>query len=525
MSDRSGQNDTDNSFAGISFEGVNAVPPQSGENGDTINLADVADVSEQDDVSNAATETMPPLNFASDQTQPFQSFPTAGAAETTPAGTVPNGAVPTGAIPTGDMPSSTPAPAIPVLTMPVEGEAVVAKKRKLPLIITGIVLAVLVVAAIAGFFTARWYFQDKAAPGVTFGGTSVAGQTADQLKNTVTAAVKNTTVNIKDGNGNNASGSLSDLGVSYNVDKTVTELLAAKHQTNGALEYINEVNPFVKKNVPLNAKSNKLALRTFVTDKFVQDTDRAVPSTASYDANARAFVAVEGRGGRSPKVDNVIDAVAKAIANPGHSGSVTITYETIDVPVALPEAQNVADQANARLNAPIVLDNGQGKTFQIPAEVVASWLKTDADLEHGTLSLSYDDNAITNYVQQQVPAQLNQDAVEPGRRRRQQRQSAGHHRQRRERREGQEHGGARTEDRRSAQTAKAPPFRWTVMCRTPKPCRRRANTASWWTAPRKLPPCIITTRPSRPSRCARAPPASTKPTWAPSTYLSIRSRT
>lgn len=44
-----------------------------------------------------------------------------------------------------------------------------AKKRKLPLIITGIVLAVLVVAAIAGFFTARWYFQDKAAPGVTFG--------------------------------------------------------------------------------------------------------------------------------------------------------------------------------------------------------------------------------------------------------------------------------------------------------------------------------------------------------------------
>ena len=84
---------------------------------------------------------------------------------------------------------------------------------------------------------------------MTFGGTSVAGQTADQLKNTVTAAVKNTTVNIKDGNGNNASGSLSDLGVSYNVDKTVTELLAAKHQTNGALEYINEVNPFVKKNV------------------------------------------------------------------------------------------------------------------------------------------------------------------------------------------------------------------------------------------------------------------------------------
>ena len=235
---------------------------------------------------------------------------------------------------------------------------------------------------------------------------------------------------------------------------------------------------------------------------------------------------MEGRGGRSPKVDNVIDAVAKAIANPGHSGSVTITYETIDVPVALPEAQNVADQANARLNAPIVLDNGQGKTFQIPAEVVASWLKTDADLEHGTLSLSYDDNAITNYVQQQVPAQLNQDAVD------------------------QEDAvdnsgkvlativkgvnGVKVKNMEALapkigealKNGQGAPFRWTATCRTSKPCRRRANTASWWTAPRKPPPCTTTTRPSRPSRCARAPPASTKPTWAPSTSTSsIRSRT
>ncbi len=236
-------------------------------------------------------------------------------------------------------------------------------------------LAVLVVAAIAGFFTARWYFQDKAAPGVTFGGTSVAGQTADQLKNTVTAAVKNTTVNIKDGNGNNASGSLSDLGVSYNVDKTVTELLAAKHQTNGALEEHQRSQP-VRQEERAAERQVQQAGPQDVRHREIRTGHRPRGTVDRIVRCQRARLRRSGRPRRQvPEVDNVIDTVAKAIATPGHSGSVTITYETIDVPVALPEAQNVADQANARLNAPIVLDNGQGKTFQIPAEVVASWLK------------------------------------------------------------------------------------------------------------------------------------------------------
>ena len=411
--------------------------------------------------------------------------------------------------------------------MPVEGEAVVAKKRKLPLIITGIVLAVLVVAAIAGFFTARWYFQDKAAPGVTFGGTSVAGQTADQLKNTVTAAVKNTTVNIKDGNGNNASGSLSDLGVSYNVDKTVTELLAAKHQTNGALRIHQRSQPVRQEERATERQVQQAGPsgRSSPTNSCRTPTARYRPPHRTMPTRAPSSQWKAAAAG-PPKVDNVIDAVAKAIANPGHSGSVTITYETIDVPVALPEAQNVADQANARLNAPIVLDNGQGKTFQIPAEVVASWLKTDADLEHGTLSLSYDDNAITNYVQQQVPAQLNQDAVD------------------------QEDAvdnsgkvlativkgvnGVKVKN----MEALAPKIGEALKNGQGATIPVDGDVQNFKTVQKKSEYRIVvdrtaqtatvypTTRPSRPSRCARAPPASTKPTWAPSTSTSsIRSRT
>lgn len=309
--------------------------------------------------------------------------------------------------------SSNPIPPIAGGEEPMDMSALsVRKKSKLPWIIMAIVLGVLLVAVIAGFFAARWYYGDKAAPGVTFGGTNVSGQTADQLKDTVETAVKGTTVKIKDDNGNNVSATLDDLGVSYNVDKTVSNLLAAKRDAGGVFGYINEVNPLSKRNVSLAAKTNMLTLKTFVTSKFVQDGDRAVPSTAAYDANAQAFVAIEGHGGRSAKSDKVIATVNEAINNPGHKIDTTISYEKIEVPIALSEAQSVADQANARLSAAIVFDNGQGKNFQIPIETVASWMKPDADLEKGKMTLSYDENAINTFVQQQVPVQLNQEAVD-----------------------------------------------------------------------------------------------------------------
>ena len=57
--------------------------------------------------------------------------------------------------------------------------------KRVWLIVLLSILGVIVVAAVAGFFTARWYYQDKAAPGITFAGVSVAGQNRAQLADTV----------------------------------------------------------------------------------------------------------------------------------------------------------------------------------------------------------------------------------------------------------------------------------------------------------------------------------------------------
>lgn len=56
------------------------------------------------------------------------------------------------------------------------------------------IFAVLLAALISYFFVGRWYFQDKAAPGVHLGNVSVMGQTREELANTVKQRLNNTTV-------------------------------------------------------------------------------------------------------------------------------------------------------------------------------------------------------------------------------------------------------------------------------------------------------------------------------------------
>ena len=59
---------------------------------------------------------------------------------------------------------------------PPEGQAypaAVARSHK-PLIITLIVVASLLLALVAAFFAARWYFSDRVAPGVHFGTVNVS---------------------------------------------------------------------------------------------------------------------------------------------------------------------------------------------------------------------------------------------------------------------------------------------------------------------------------------------------------------
>ncbi|WEV69101.1 L,D-transpeptidase [Bifidobacterium sp. ESL0775] len=277
-------------------------------------------------------------------------------------------------------------------------------KRHLPIIIAAVVLVVLIVALVAAFFGTRWYYKDKAAPGVHLGNVAVAGQDAAQLKQTVDREAKNSKVLVSDGQGKKTTANFKDFGVTVNVDKTVQNLLAAKG--DGA----SRVIPFSKSNVKLVAKVTDLPIDTYLTNAFVKDNEKAVPSSIAFNGS-NAFVVQAGRGGRAPELSSVKRCVNALIADPGQVQTAKITYKNVDTPISQNTAEAAAASANKLLANKIVINNGDASKFEVPVAQLASWIKPDADLAKGTITLDIDKDAITNYLNMEMPKELNQEMV------------------------------------------------------------------------------------------------------------------
>ena len=290
--------------------------------------------------------------------------------------------------------------------------------RNLPWIIALSVIGALLVLAAAGLFAARWYYSDKAAPGVTFGQVSVAGQNRDQLTDTVNRAVADSAVTVDGGDGAPVKASLEELGVDVDVDATVDSLLQAKADgsatgvLDGLLADFARINPFSKKDMGLTAEYDESTANTFLTDRFIADDQKAVASSIGYDEASQRFTVSEGRTGRAAKIEAVNQAVSNAIATPGHGASVTLEYEDVKMPVGVDAANQAATEANKRLDNRIVLTNDRDRNFELPVNVVASWIKPTSDLEQGTITLNYDEAAIKEYLAAELPNQLNQEQVD-----------------------------------------------------------------------------------------------------------------
>ena len=290
------------------------------------------------------------------------------------------------------------------------------RNTKLPWIITLSVIGALLVLAVAGLFTARWYFSDKAAPGVTLGQISVVGQDRDRLTDTVTRAIGDSTLTVADPDGQEIKASLEELGVSVDVDATVDALLNAKVDGDATgvralLSDFARLNPFSKAEIGLSAEYDEYTANTFLTDRFVADDQQAVPSSIAYDAGSQAFTVTEGKVGRAPQLDAVNKAVANAIKTPGMGADVKIDYSDVDMPIGVDAANQAAADANQRLNNKIVLTNDRDRNFELSNDTVASWIKPTGDVQNGTITLSYDEQAIKDYLAAELPKQLNQEKV------------------------------------------------------------------------------------------------------------------
>ncbi|MBW3087610.1 L,D-transpeptidase [Bifidobacterium sp. 82T24] len=284
------------------------------------------------------------------------------------------------------------------------GHRPAARKRNVGLIVVLSLIAVVVLALVGYIGGGQLYFKDKAAPGVQLGGISVAGQSADELKTTVNDAVRNSTIQVSGKDGKSATASLKDLGTTVDVDATVNNLLNANKDN-----FLAKVNPFAKTSVPLKASTDNLAMTTYLTDKLVGEDARAENATVKYDGSK--YVTTASKVGQAPKTEAVTAKISELLAQPGNAQKVSVETESTKPAISDSTAAKAAADANTRLGSQLVISNGDDKTLTIPAAQIAKWIKVNEDLTKGTISLSYDQNAINSYLSSALPGALNQKMV------------------------------------------------------------------------------------------------------------------
>lgn len=287
--------------------------------------------------------------------------------------------------------------------------AQVKKSHRAPVIIVSIVLALLLICG-GGSFGTYQYFKDRVAPGVTFGGKSVAGKTRSELETIVQQAADSTQVHIT-AEDKSATASLNDLGVKIDTDKTVQNLLNAKN-SDGFLGFINRINPFTHESVNLTAEDiNAQSLAHWARGQFITDSDQMQPANITYDKKTEKFDVVKGKTGRTVNEEALTQAVSSALASVNETTDATVELITQEQSISDETAQKAAQDANKRLGVTINLSNGDAKSFTIDKTTLASWMKFTQNEQAGSLDFSIDKDAFAQYINAHT-ADLNQSVIE-----------------------------------------------------------------------------------------------------------------
>lgn len=271
-------------------------------------------------------------------------------------------------------------------------------------------LLIVLVLIIAGYCLTAWYFHDRVVPGVHFGNEKfseqIVGKKSDEVAHIVEQAISDSSFEISDNRGGNLTSSLGDMKVKSDVQATVRNIISAKHDN-----LFTMLMPWVTRNVPLSAQRNDSEMNKSVVTYFVKDKDRAIPFTSNFDEKESKFVVKDGEAGSSVETLPVREAVKKMIANPGHVAKVSVVYRRVDSPIQRDEAQKLTDQLNSVISNEIKFDNGNGKDFVVPKNVISKWISIDVDEFKHKLSYDIDSKAVNDLLSGNLPKQLNQVKV------------------------------------------------------------------------------------------------------------------
>ncbi len=250
-------------------------------------------------------------------------------------------------------------------------------------VLLGLVLALVgVTAAYAS------HYSDRALPGVSVAGTSVTGQTQEEVAAAVakSAADISVTVNI---DGSPTSAKLSDLGISVDADATAAKAFAGNPSWTGRVGAL-----FDQTDVAVVSSTDDAALAAYGEKLAAAFGNPAVDATVKVSDDGTSFVATDAQTGKGVDTKALATVAAKAVSTLT-SQSVDLTAVDVTPTVTSEAAHATADAANALVALDVTISDGVG-AHTATAKDKVQWVKLPDT--PGAANPSFDDAQVTAWV-------------------------------------------------------------------------------------------------------------------------------
>ncbi|MBK6885740.1 MAG: L,D-transpeptidase family protein [Tetrasphaera sp.] len=228
--------------------------------------------------------------------------------------------------------------------------------------------AALAVALAAGGGATAYasYYQDRALPGSTVAGLSVAGMTQPEIAAAVRAKAASVVVSLDTPDGRRAV-PLADLGATIDVDATVDRVFDANRRWTGYAKALIEhraVDPV--------ATTNQSTYAALTAGLQARSGHPATDATVTLGRDRATFTVTPAVTGEALDTSRLPEVVAQAVRSLT-SASATLTLVERVPAVTTTQAQAIADQANALVRAGAAVTDGNRKVTA-SAGRKASWV-------------------------------------------------------------------------------------------------------------------------------------------------------
>ena len=273
---------------------------------------------------------------------------------------------------------------------------------KLKWLLGGVLAFVLVVTGATAGYAA--HFAARGLPGVSVAGTSVTGQTQEEVAEAVAqkAGAITVTVNV---DGEPTTAKLSDLGVSVDAQATAAKAFEPNASAWSRIKALVD-----RRDVAVVTSVDESKLQEFSTELAATAGQPAEDASVTFSADDGQFVVTDAQAGVGVDVSQLTGVVAKA-ASTLTSQAVDLKSSDVEPTVTTQAARTVAEAANGLLALDVTLNSGVA-SYPADTATKAGWISIPTQ-DDGTLGTpTWDEAKVSAWVEKTATA-TNEEAV-PG---------------------------------------------------------------------------------------------------------------